>query len=301
MSELNVKLLWRLLREREPIADVPADQLRLLRHSGCKLEVHPAHGVRLLESGLGVWVDLLESIVPQAVVYGQTASTQDVARQLFEQRGKDADGCVAVTHEQTRGRGRLGRTWSAPAGSAAIFSRICLLSEIVNAATDRITLAASVAVARAIEPLLHRPVRIKWPNDVIVADHKIAGILVETSQARGCHAAILGIGINVNMPPEALPVPTATSFAALSVQADRLLIIAETLRQLDIALHSDVDELLDQWRKRSLLLHHHVELQHDGESVRGEVIDLDPLDGLIVRTGDGHVMHLPAATTSVVK
>ncbi|MCC6682409.1 MAG: biotin--[acetyl-CoA-carboxylase] ligase [Phycisphaeraceae bacterium] len=301
MSELNVKLLWRLLRETEPIADVPADQLRLLRQSGCKLEVHPAHGVRLLESGLGVWADLLESVVPQAVVYGRTASTQDVARQMFEQRGKEADSCVATTHEQTRGRGRLGRTWSAPAGSAAIFSRVCLLSERANAATDRITLAASVAVARAIEPMLHRSVRIKWPNDVIVSDRKIAGILVETAQARGCLAAILGIGINVNMPPEALPVPTATSFTALGERADRLLVIAETLRQLDIALHSDADDLLDEWRKRSLLLHHQVELLHDGRSVRGEVIDLDPLDGLIVRTGDGRLVHLPAATTTVVK
>lgn len=328
MTPVDRNLLWRLLQSPDPVPNVSPQQTHALRNAGCKLESHPAHGVRLLEAGLGVWADLLETVAPQAIVYGRTASTQDIARQLFEARGSRADGLVVAAHEQTHGRGRLGRTWSAPPGSAATFSRVCILNPsppggeaqrgaqdhdqpspdpspggrgIAAPTTDRVTLAASIAVARAIEPLLGRPVHIKWPNDVWVEGRKIAGILVETSQAKGATAAIVGIGINVAMTADQLPVDNATSFAVLGVGADRLLVMAQAVEQLAIALSAEPDELLDEWRRRSLLLHHDAEFQHDNRTVRGQVVDLDPIDGLIVQTSDGTLIHLPSATTTVLR
>lgn len=298
MAELDTLLLEHLLRSREPVADVPAEQATLLRAAGSRLETHPMHGVRLLEAGLGVWVDLLETTAPRAVVYGRTASTQDVARHIFEAQGGAADGTIVAAHEQTKGRGRLGRSWLAPPGTAVTFSRVCLLGAAQTG--DRVTLAASVAVARAIEPFLNRPAHIKWPNDVYVDGKKIAGILVEATRAKSTTAAILGIGVNVNMPTDALPVPTATSFAALGVRADRLLVMYEIVRALNESLAAPADDLLADWRRRSLLLHHAATFQHDNRRITGEVIDLDPLDGLIVRTDSGAIVHLPGATTTVV-
>lgn len=298
MADLDLTLLMRLMRAAEPTANVPPEQVALLRDAGSRLETHPTHGVRLLEAGLGVWVDLLETVAPRAIVYGSTASTQDVARQLFEAQGDGADGVIVAAHEQSKGRGRLGRSWLAPAGCAATFSRVCVMDE--EQTGDRVTLAASVATARAIEPLLGRPVHIKWPNDVYADGKKLAGILVEATRARGMTAAIVGVGINVNMPAALLPVPTAMSFAALGATVDRLLVMHDVVRCLTDALAAPTEELLDDWRRRSLLLHHDAMFRQNNRTVTGQVIDLDPLIGLIVRTSDGNVVHLPAETTTVV-
>lgn len=281
-------------------------RLDALRRAGCVFDQRPDLGVALVRTGLGAWVDYLDHRLTDAgrvTVYGRTQSTQDIARQIADHAGAAADGAIVVADEQTGGRGRLGRRWTAPAGSAVMFSRIHRINApIARDGVDRFSFAASVAVAETLAT--HVPgVRIKWPNDILIGGQKIAGILVETLRtALGERAAIIGIGINVNLAPDALPPEVrATCLTRLGRPVDRLVLLAETIERLDAALGmANLDPLLRRWRALSSMLHRHVRLRSNGRDIEGEVVDLDPNDGLILRTADGTMIHLHAATTTVL-
>ncbi|MFJ6531896.1 biotin--[acetyl-CoA-carboxylase] ligase [Microbacterium sp. NPDC091662] len=140
---------------------------------------------------------------------------------------------VLVTNDQTAGRGRLDRTWVAPAGSALAVSVMLRKLPADPAARGWIPLAAGVAMAEAIaEQLPAHDVAVKWPNDVLVDGHKICGILAEATT----DAVVVGAGVNTAMTIEQLPVPTATSFAALGGVADEDRLLAGYLEKLDAHL-----------------------------------------------------------------
>lgn len=295
-----------LARRLDTNADALRQRLDALRRAGCVFDQRPDLGIALVRTGLGAWVDYLDHRLADAgrvTVYGRTRSTQDVARQIADHAGAAADGAIVVADEQLDGRGRLGRRWTAPAGSAVMFSRIHRISEVVaRDGVDRFSFAASVAVAETLAA--HVPgVRIKWPNDILVGGLKIAGILVETLRTPlGDRAAIIGIGINVDLAPDALPPDTpATCLTRLGRPVDRLTLLAEAIEQLDAALSlADLDPLLRRWRGLSSMLRRRVKLRSNGRDIEGEVVDLDPNDGLILRTADGAMVHLHAATTTVL-
>jgi BirA family biotin operon repressor/biotin-[acetyl-CoA-carboxylase] ligase len=108
------------------------------------------------------------------------------------------DGALVVADYQTAGRGRLGRTWAAPAGTALLFS--LLLKPPPERHTPELSLVAGVAVADALERTLGLSVQIKWPNDVMLRRKKIAGCLAEARDG----AVVLGIGVNVGQTAEEL-------------------------------------------------------------------------------------------------
>ncbi len=291
-------------------------QLNGLRCAGCQIDVHPQHGVTLTHSGLATWTDYLEYSngrygQRKIEVYAQTTSTQDVARRIFTSSKATTDGAVVVADMQTAGRGRLGRKWVAPSGAAVTFSRVCVLPQEQQPSVDRLTLATVVGVTRAIETLVYPiNIQIKWPNDLMVGDKKLAGILVETFTVPGQPqrvAAIVGVGINVNLQPHDLPDhppgmrDRATSIFGLGHRVDRLLVLSHTLNEIDQALRqTDLAAMLDYWRRRCPLLSHRLQLSHNGQVFGGRVIDLDPSAGLIVCTDSGTIVHLPAATTTIL-
>lgn len=292
-------------------------ELDRLRDAGCELDTNPQHGVRLLRAGLGCWADYLQALAdaPRIVeVYRQTISTQDSARRLVESRAASANGALVIAEEQTAGRGRLGRRWIAPAETALTFSRICRTAVPDDEqAINRLTFATSVAIAQTLDHwLVPRGLRsmIKWPNDILVGGKKIAGILVEVMHhSEAGHFAIIGVGLNIGLLADQLPDdpndPTLrdriTSLAMLDIHADRLAVLARLVSEMDHALEqTGPDDLLARWRSRSTLIGQHVRLQFDGRRYDGEVADLDPNLGLILRTSNGAMVHLPAATTTVL-
>jgi BirA family biotin operon repressor/biotin-[acetyl-CoA-carboxylase] ligase len=109
------------------------------------------------------------------------------------------EGAIAVADHQTAGRGRLGRTWEAPPGTALLVS--VLLRPPAGRALPQLALVAGVAVADALEHLTGLSVQIKWPNDVMLRRQKVAGILAEAREG----AVVVGIGVNLNQTPEQLP------------------------------------------------------------------------------------------------
>jgi BirA family biotin operon repressor/biotin-[acetyl-CoA-carboxylase] ligase len=109
------------------------------------------------------------------------------------------EGAIALADFQTAGRGRLGRTWEAPPGSALLLS--VLLKPPADRALPQLALVAGVAVADALEHLTDLSVQIKWPNDVMLRRQKVCGILAEARDG----AVVLGVGVNLTQGPAELP------------------------------------------------------------------------------------------------
>lgn len=337
-AAVGAAVLNELLKRRGPVAlteaarrlGVPVARVRRemqgLAEAGCQFVEHAPSGVVLVKTGLSVWEDYLRWRLKaprgerMIQVYRQTASTQDVGRRIAAHGGAQADGALIVADYQRAGRGRLGRKWYAPAGTCVLFSLVHAPRRTCGAAfsADRLVLATSVALARGLEvaaapaPL---EVQIKWPNDLVVGGRKIGGILVETVDAEGPRAkdpgggtplAVIGVGLNVSLDIGALPAgvvdePNAvTSLVHQGVEVDRLLVLAEAVTAMEAALgQEDLNPLLDAWRQRSVLLGQRVSARCGGRTFRGEVMDLDPLDGLVLRTAGGEMVHLSAQTTAL--
>jgi BirA family biotin operon repressor/biotin-[acetyl-CoA-carboxylase] ligase len=131
---------------------------------------------------------------PLSVVQS-TASTNDDAK-LAAREGAPS-GAAFVADTQTSGRGRLGRTWHSPAGENLYVSFV-LRPSLSPASMPLVTLAAGLAVADAVAPLVpHCGVSLKWPNDVLIDDKKVAGILAEAQLGQSAPFIVLGIGVNV--------------------------------------------------------------------------------------------------------
>ncbi len=135
-------------------------------------------------------------------------STNLSLKEAMAPRGAGAlpAGALMVTDEQTGGRGRLGRTWSSEAGKDLTFS-VLLRPSLAPAQAHLLSLAAALAVAEVLETLpgLEGRVAVKWPNDVLLGDEKVCGILLEGSMdVDRLHWAVAGIGLNVNSAPSAL-------------------------------------------------------------------------------------------------
>jgi BirA family biotin operon repressor/biotin-[acetyl-CoA-carboxylase] ligase len=183
-------------------------------------------------------------------------------------------GTLVTADEQTAGRGRQGREWTAPPGSAL------LMSLVLRQLSDVLPLAAAVAVCNA----LSLPCTIKWPNDVWVERRKLAGILVEGRPQEGW--AVLGIGLNVTT--ETFPgelAGTATSLRLAGVEMEVEAVLAGVLRSLEGWLAAPAAEVLAAWRERDALR---------GESVRwangsGVAVGVDEAGSLLVDTAEGRV------------
>jgi BirA family transcriptional regulator, biotin operon repressor / biotin---[acetyl-CoA-carboxylase] ligase len=170
----------------------------------------------------------------------ETGSTNDRARELAAAGAPH--GTLVTARAQSAGRGRQGRTWSAPPGHAL------LMSLVLREPHTLLPLAAAVGVSEAIGA----DARIKWPNDVLLGGRKVAGILAEGRPQEGW--AILGIGVNVavrvdDLPPELHGTAATLGHTPAGVEP----FLQSLLRTLDHALGLPAAELLDAWRARDAL------------------------------------------------
>lgn len=150
----------------------------------------------------------------------------------------EAEGAVAVAEEQTEGRGRLGRSWHAPARTSILVS-VLLRPDVAPARLPELSLVAGGAVAEAIADVTGLEPAIKFPNDVLLGGRKIAGILAESSEGR----VVLGIGLNANQTQDQLPPDAETEPTSLRLElgepVDR--------RQLLVAILARLEQAYDAW------------------------------------------------------
>jgi len=181
------------------------------------------------------------SLAPESVVprlrgrFGQPYLFVDVCASTQRLLGDEhSEGAVALTEEQTEGRGRLGRTWISPPGVSLLFS-LLLEPPVETARLPELTLVAGRAVAESIAEVTSLAPEIKLPNDILLGGKKSAGILAEARDGR----VVLGIGINVNVRAPDLPQgidPPATSLVVeTGREVDRLELLVVLLDRLERA------------------------------------------------------------------
>ncbi|MCB9851451.1 MAG: biotin--[acetyl-CoA-carboxylase] ligase [Phycisphaerales bacterium] len=238
------------------------------------------------------------------VVLPEVDSTNTFALKLAER--PDVDGIVVFAERQTSGRGRLGRVWHCPNGAGLMFT--VLLREPAGATTPAAwMMLAGFAVVRGIVDSTDVVPSLRWPNDVYVGDRKLAGILVESRREDdGVETIAIGVGVNClqqagHFPPEVRD--RAVSLDMLSnAPIDRQSVACSVLATLDRSLlelvHRDESRLIELWQTHSADIGARVELQSDGHTYRGRIIDIHPRDGLLVQLDDGGRRQFdPAVTT----
>lgn len=206
-------------------------------------------------------------------------STNTLAKQLAEQGAPH--GTTITADEQTAGRGRQGRVWVAPAGTALLMS---VIARPVIASYKLAPLAAALAVAEACEELADVEAAIKWPNDVWIDQRKVSGILVEARPDQNLDRSwiVVGIGLNTSVPLELMPEDlqqTATTLA-LPPGTDAL---TPLLLRLDHWLHADSDATVEAWRTRDALRGREISWA-DGTGLAAGV---DDEGNLLVQGSDG--------------
>jgi BirA family transcriptional regulator, biotin operon repressor / biotin---[acetyl-CoA-carboxylase] ligase len=218
--------------------------------------------------------------------FGELDSTN---RYLLEEaRGGAPDGLVAVADLQTAGRGRFDRRWEAPPGSSL------LVSVLLRSAPQpgRVVMAAGLALAGAVDEVAGVAVGLKWPNDLVVGDRKLAGILAERQGA----ALVVGAGCNVNwdsFPAELAATATACNLeAGRSVDGDALLdaYLSTLGRTLDAG-----DVVVDAYRDRLATLGRRVRIEVRGGTFEGEATAVGDDGALVVRDDAGTVRTVTAA------
>ena len=153
------------------------------------------------------------------------------------------EGAVAATDEQTAGRGRLGRAWLAPPGSS-ILASIVLRPDVPTARLAELSVVAGRACAAAIAELTGLEPTVKWPNDVLVAGRKVAGILAEAREGR----VVLGVGINVAQREGELPARAEHPATSLLLETGTVLSRAELLAAFLDHLEREYDAWVAAYR-----------------------------------------------------
>lgn len=204
------------------------------------------------------------------------------------------DGTAVFAEEQTKGRGRFGRAWFAPRGTSILVS-VILRPELEPERVPLVTAIGALAVADAVDELADVASKIRFPNDVLVDDRKIAGVLVESRFISSRpDLFIVGIGLNVNVGRSEFSPDLRDAATSLAIErgaevgrvpAARALLEAldRWYRELDA-----VRSIRKAWRDRSAILGRRVRVRENGRPFSGVVGDVDPIDGLVLRLESGH-------------
>ena len=221
-------------------------------------------------------------------------STNTFAKKIIMEGESYPD--IIIANEQEQGRGRLGREFYSPKGTG-IYCSFILDPFIKIENSILVTVAASVAVSRAIEKVTNKDTRIKWINDIYIDDKKVCGILTEavTDFETGIIGKIiLGIGINFNTPSESFP--DEITDRASSVFMDdtfgvtRNQLIAQLIIEIDECMNDiENDEIIRYYRNKSLVLGKMLEITYFGQEkpIQGKAVDIDRNGFLIIETKNG--------------
>jgi len=228
-----------------------------------------------------------------------TASTNDIAWKLAE-----ADlphGTVVITDQQERGRGSRGRVWYSRPGQGLLFSALLRL-ELPPDRIPSLTATTAIGVSAGIEKATGLAVEVLWPNDLVLDDRKVGGILVESrSPSPSGRVYVVGVGLNVHQEPQDFPEEIRTGAGSLRIASGRRhprreiarSVLAELEDAVDRLVSGEVDALDDELRRRSHLLGRTVELELARESLRGTVTDVSIAGDLRIRGESGPPRHVP--------
>ena len=231
--------------------------------------------------------------------YDAVDSTNLLAIEMAKQGAPE--GTVVLAEQQLSGRGRGNRSWHSPAG-VGVYCSIVLRPKMAPAKGQLITLVASVSIVKAIAHMTGLSPQVKWPNDILINDRKVAGILLE-SRVSGAQIgyAVIGFGINVNNDSADLPEDIGAKASSLLLElkkpVDRSTLVIEIFSELeriyDIFQHHDFSLILEQWRHYSSTLGQRVRIWQKDKATEGIALDLTEDGGLLLKLEEGRqvVVH----------
>jgi len=235
-----------------------------------------------------------------------TPSTIWVGKQICSEGDVERmHGMVIIAEEQTGGVGRMGRAWVSPSGG--IWVTVVLKPHIPIDRVFMITMAGSVAVARAIRREFDLGALIKWPNDIFIGNKKVAGILLELSaEADSVHYCLLGMGIDVNVPlnqfSPALQKDITSISTELGHEVDRASFLARILNEFEnhylLIESGEYDTIIREWKSLSCTLDRRVDIRTLRNSFSGEAVDIDEYGALIIRKDNGKLERVIAGDCS---
>jgi len=281
-------------------------QIQVLRRSGYDISASTGKGYRLAKKS-----DLLDAdrisrslktkwLGRDMRIFAKVGSTNASALSMAL---SCQNGTVILAEVQTEGRGRLSRPWASPPGG--IWMSLVLKPKMPLNHIYQINIAASVALCRALSTMLGLQAGIKWPNDLLIRELKICGMLMEVrAQLDRLDYVVLGLGLNANNDPSGFPTEwRSTSLSAeLGHDLDRCDLICRLLEEIEVAYENmGSKEIYEEWRSRSLTLGRQVRITSAAGDQVGLAVDLAEDGALLLRTGDelkrilaGDCIHLRA-------
>jgi BirA family biotin operon repressor/biotin-[acetyl-CoA-carboxylase] ligase len=295
-SELRItrSAVWKNIKELRLMGyDIQSSQKEGYRlvHASSKLLPHEVHK-KLGNQVIGGKIRYFEHIPSTNIVGKQLCSEGDP---------KKLHGTVIIAEEQTGGVGRMGRAWISPAGG--IWITIILKPHVPIDHVFMITMAGSVAIARAIRKEFELGALIKWPNDIFIGKKKIGGLLLEmAAEADTVHYCLLGIGIDVNNPVGDFATELQRDITSIKSEVghevDRASFLARILREFEnryqLLESGEYEAITQEWKSLSATLENRVEIRTLKNSFEGEAVDIDEFGALIVRKDNGKLERVIA-------
>ncbi len=283
-----------------------------LRTIGYRIAAVPSQGYRLVSSpDILVPAEIASGLSTRRIgrrliCFRETESTNMVAFRLAEEGAEE--GTVVVAEAQHLGKGRLGRRWVSPPG-VNLYCSLILRPPILPAQAAQLTFLSAVAVARAIAETTPLQPDIKWPNDVLVGEGKVAGLLNEMSaETEKVNFIVLGIGVNINMRRDQFPADLRHPATSLALETGREVNRLEFTRALLTALDGSYDAFLtrgyesirEEWLSRCTMNGREVRVTFQNSSQAGMVIGIDEDGALLLRLHDGRVERVLAGDVTIL-
>ncbi len=244
------------------------------------------------------------SLGRRVLYHERVGSTNDIAKRLAD--AGEPEGTVVIADEQVAGRGRMGRSWIAPARSSILMSFI-LRPALASSRIPRVTMAVSIGACDAIRMETELNAQIKWPNDILLNGKKCAGILAEAQTVdEKVEYVIVGLGVNVNFPAASvagIPSNATTIADELGRAFPRAPLAQAILRGVEhyyLRLRAGED-LRTEWAARLATLHQRVRAQDGSQVEEGIAEDVDEDGALLLRRADGSLVRLIAGEVTLLK
>lgn len=222
--------------------------------------------------------------------YPELTSTMDVAKEMARQGAQHLS--VIVAERQNKGRGRLSRRWVSKDGG--LYFTVILRPQVPLNLAGRYNFAASVALVKVFRELYQVEAHVKWPNDILINEKKLCGMISEIDAAEDMVAFLnIGIGINVNNDPTPEE-PNATSLCnVLGRQVNRQEILASFLDKFDHTIQNQtLDAIIEEWKEYTITLNRQVKIVTTRDTHEGRAVDIDEDGALILEQADNSLLKV---------
>lgn len=216
---------------------------------------------------------------------------------------KIKEGTLIIAERQSAGKGRLGREWFSPIGG--IWISIILYPQLSPSYIPRITLMSAVAVVKAIKICTQIEPQIKWPNDILINEKKVCGILTEmNAELDIINWVVVGIGINANIDHRAFPQDIQENTISLKEVAGkevlRIKLVQAFLQEFEKHYESlkrrEFSSILKEWKLNSHTLGRKVKVEMGERIITGEAVDIDKEGALVLKKEDGKLIKIISGT-----